>query len=264
MTKNKGEKQRGTQQKHGDSQLSILSFLTPAFAVMSSLSATPVTAETVNGPSTETGKKHSLEKGNDRVSPDGKLQRLEEEIVEIPQPQKGNKNRNKIYEKVIDIMKDLKPIVDKKDNPTPKALNSLYQLVIFLSHVVFDDFNTVDSVVNENPEICESNQNMKYAQHCKNLKREMEKSQRTVKILDMPIEDFTINGKIENFNTARENVRTTLKAKLLLLIHSLAVQSRLTLNQFAMEILLQQLWQQTRIKKSLLKKLLEQHQRKSL
>jgi len=35
----------------------------------------------------------------------------------------------------------------------------------------------------------------------------MEKSQRTVKILDMPVEDSLIGGKIENTNTARENVK---------------------------------------------------------
>ena len=42
----------------------------------------------------------------------------------------------------------------------------------------------------------------------------MEKSQRTVKILDMPVEDSLIGGKIENTNTARENVKKTLKNKL--------------------------------------------------
>jgi len=88
-----------------------------------------------------------------------------------------------------------------------EAFNALYQIVIFLSHVVFEDFGTVDRVVNENREIRESNQTLKYAQHCHKLKKEMEKSQRTVKILDMPVEDSLICGKIENTNTARENVK---------------------------------------------------------
>ena len=55
---------------------------------------------------------------------------------------------------------------------------------------------------------------MKYAQHCEKLKKEMEKSQRTVKILDMPVEDPLIGSKIENTNTARENIKKTLKTKL--------------------------------------------------
>ena len=55
---------------------------------------------------------------------------------------------------------------------------------------------------------------MKYAQHWDKLKKEMEKSQRTVKILDMPVEDSLIGGKIENTNMSRENVKKTLKKKL--------------------------------------------------
>ena len=47
-----------------------------------------------------------------------------------------------------------------------------------------------------------------------NLKKKWKKSQRTVKILDMPVEDSLIGGKIENTNTARENVKKTLKNKL--------------------------------------------------
>ena len=125
-------------------------------------------------------------------------------------------SRSEVYEKVVEIMKGLAPIIDDKNAPTPnrEAFNALYQIVIFLSHVVFEDFGTVDRVVNENREIRESNQTLKYAQHCDKLKKEMEKSQRTVKILDMPVEDSLIGGKIENTNTARENVKKVLKNKL--------------------------------------------------
>ena len=83
-----------------------------------------------------------------------------------------------------------------------------------MSHVVFENYGTVDRVVNENRVIRESNQTMKYAQHCEKFKKEMEKSQRTVKTLDMPNEDSLIDGKIEHTNTARENVKKTLKTKL--------------------------------------------------
>ena len=54
---------------------------------------------------------------------------------------------------------------------------------------------------------------MKDAQHCENLKKDMVKAQRIVKVLDMPIEDSITNGKIENMNTARDNVKKTLKDK---------------------------------------------------
>ena len=57
----------------------------------------------------------------------------------------------------------------------------------------------------------------------------MEKAQRTVKILDMPVEDSLIGGKIENTNTARENVKKTLKNKLNISLE-LLIGSSITLN----------------------------------
>jgi len=110
-------------------------------------------------------------------------------------------------------MKGLAPIATDKNAPPPnqETFNALYKIVVFLSHIVFEDFGTVDRVVNENREIRESNQTMKYAQHCEKLKKEMKKSQRTVKVLDMPVEDSLIGGKIENTNTARENVKKNLE-----------------------------------------------------
>ena len=73
--------------------------------------------------------------------------------------------------------------------PNRESFKALYEIVVFLNHVVFEDFGTVDHVVNENRKICESNQTMKDAQHCENLKKDMVKAQRIVKVLDMPIED---------------------------------------------------------------------------
>ena len=135
--------------------------------------------------------------------------RLGDNVSCLNPPESRNNSRNEVYEKVVEIMKWLAPIVADKNAPTPncKDFNALYQNVIFFSHVVFEDYGTVARVVNENREIRESNQTMKYAQHCDKLKKEMEKSQPTVKILDMPVEDSLIVGKIENTNTARENVK---------------------------------------------------------
>jgi len=68
-------------------------------------------------------------------------------------------NLEPIHEKVVDIMKGLAPIVADKNAPTlnSEAFNALYQIVIFLSHVDFEDYGTVDRVVNKNREIRESN-----------------------------------------------------------------------------------------------------------
>ena len=187
--------------------------MTPALVVINSTSAATETMETINDPSTENVRKRPLDKGNEKISPVGKSLRLKEEVSEISQPEKKNKTRDEFYEKVVDIMKGLAPMVSNEDAPIPnrEAFKALYQIVVFLSHVVFEDFGSVERIVKENREIHESNQTMKYAQHCENLKKDMEKSQRTVKVLDMPVKDSITNGKIENMNTARDNVKKLLK-----------------------------------------------------
>ena len=83
----------------------------------------------------------------------------------------------------------------------------IYGFPVFHSSVVFEDFGTIDRVVNKHRELRESNKTMKYAQHCEKVKKEMKKSQSTVKVLDMPIEESLTNNKIENQTAARENVK---------------------------------------------------------
>ena len=206
-------------------QPSILQFLTPALGILSARATTEETNNprkpdeiitNSNSQQNDTGKKRPLDKEGEKVSPIGKAMRLDDDTNSHESLDPRTNSRSEVYEKVVEIMKGLAPIIDDKNAPTPnrEAFNALYQIVIFLSHVVFEDFGTVDRVVNENREIRESNQTLKYAQHCDKLKKEMEKSQRTVKILDMPVEDSLIGGKIENTNTARENVKKVLKNKL--------------------------------------------------
>ena len=211
--------------KDGVFQPSILQFLTPALGILSARATTEETNNprkpdeiitNSNSQQNDTGKKRPLDKEGEKVSPIGKAMRLDDDTNSHESLEPRTNSRSEVYEKVVEIMKGLAPIIDDKNAPTPnrEAFNALYQIVIFLSHVVFEDFGTVDRVVNENREIRESNQTLKYAQHCDKLKKEMEKSQRTVKILDMPVEDSLIGGKIENTNTARENVKKVLKNKL--------------------------------------------------
>ena len=152
----KGEKQKGNQPKPGETQPSILSFLTPAFAVLSSVGATDEPTEIISDPIVETSKKRPLDKGNEKISPAGKTLRLEDEVSAIPQP--GNKtteSRNEVYEKVVNIMQGLAPMVSDNDNAIPdrELFKALYHIVVYLTHVVFEDFGTVDRVVKENREI---------------------------------------------------------------------------------------------------------------
>ena len=109
----------------------------------------------MNSQPNNNGKKRPLEKEGEKVSPLGKAMRLDEDASSLKSPEPRADSRNEVYEKVVEIMKGLAPIIDDKNAPTPnrEAFNALYQIVVFLSHVVFEDFGTVDRVVNENREI---------------------------------------------------------------------------------------------------------------
>ena len=77
---------------------------------------------------------------------------LDDDVSILNPPEPQSDSRNEVYEKVVYIMKVLAQIVADKNAPTPnsEAFNTLYQIFIFLSHVVFEDYGTVDNVVNEN------------------------------------------------------------------------------------------------------------------
>ena len=146
-------------------QPSILRFLTPTLGILSATSAMPEVTNDIRTPNEPTpntnsqpnnnGKKRPLEKEGEKVSPLGKAMRLDEDVSSLKSPEPRADSRNEVFEKVVEIMKGLAPIIDDKNAPTPnrEAFNALYQIVVFLSHVVFEDFGTVDSVVNENREI---------------------------------------------------------------------------------------------------------------
>ena len=113
----KGEKQKGNQPKPGEAQPSILSFLTPALSVLSSVGADCGPTEIASDPIVEPSKKRPLDKGQEKISPAGKTLRLEDEVSTIPQPEnRKTENRDEVYEKVVNIMKGLAPMVS--DNAT--------------------------------------------------------------------------------------------------------------------------------------------------
>ena len=79
---------------------------------------------------------------------------------------------------------------------------------------------------------------MKYAQHCDKVKKEMEKSQRTVpyrKVLDMPIEESLTKNKVENPTAA---IGKTSKKHLCVKMNihlEILFGSRITLNMKAID-----------------------------
>ena len=76
---------------------------------------------------------------------------------------------------------------------------------------------------------------MKYAEHCDKVKKEIEKSQRTVKVLDMPIEESLIKNKVENPTAA---IGKTSKKHLCVKMNihlEILFGSRITLNMKAID-----------------------------
>ena len=68
----------------------------------------------------------------------------------------------------------------------------------------------MDLIVNENNQICNVNQDLGFNEHVTRTRNDMEKSQRTVKVLDVDIDNSFPNSVIENMSSLRETVWSNL------------------------------------------------------
>ena len=68
----------------------------------------------------------------------------------------------------------------------------------------------MDLIVNENNQICNVNQDLGFNEHVTCTRNDMEKSQRTVKVLDVDIDNSFPNSVIENMSSLRETVWSNL------------------------------------------------------
>ena len=64
----------------------------------------------------------------------------------------------------------------------------------------------MDLIVNENNQICNVNQDLGFNEHVTCTRNDMEKSQRTVKVLDVDIDNSFPNSVIENMSSLRETM----------------------------------------------------------
>ena len=111
----------------GVSQLSILGFLTPALGILSGTNTGPGKTNKTRTPNKPTpitnpepndnGNKHPLEKEGEKVSPLGKTMCLGDDFTILNPPEPRSDTHNKVYEKVVNIMKGLEPIVADKNAP---------------------------------------------------------------------------------------------------------------------------------------------------
>ena len=115
--------------KAGGSQLSILSFLTPALGILSATNKglgntnetrTPTEPTPImNSQPNDNGKKRPLEKEGEKISPLVKTMRLGDDVTILNPLEPRTNSCNEVYEKVVDIIKGLAPIVTDKNAPTP-------------------------------------------------------------------------------------------------------------------------------------------------
>ena len=75
---------------------------------------------------------------------------------------------------------------------------------------MFDEYGVTDRIVNENSQICNFYQNLRFNDHVTRTCNDMEKYQRTVKVLNLGIVNSVPNGVIENMGSLRETVRSNL------------------------------------------------------
>ena len=71
---------------------------------------------------------------------------------------------------------------------------------------LFEEYDVSDRIVKENKQIRNANQDLRYNDHVTRTRNDMEKSQRTVKVLNVGLDNSFPNGVIENMNALRETV----------------------------------------------------------
>ena len=83
-------------------------------------------------------------------------------------------------------------------------------MVTTLWQFSFDEYGVTDRIVNENSQNLNVNQDLRFNEHVTRTRNDMERSQRTVKVLDVDIDNSFPNGVIENMSSLRETVRSNL------------------------------------------------------
>ena len=68
---------------------------------------------------------------------------------------------------------------------------------------LFDEYGVTDRIFKENCQIRNVNQDLQYNDHVTRTHNDMEKSQRTVKVLEVDLDNSFPNGVIENMSALR-------------------------------------------------------------
>ena len=84
----------------------------------------------------------------------------------------------------------------------------VFLIVTTFCQFLFDEYGVTDRIVNENSQIRNVNQNLRF--QVMRTHNDMEKYQRTVKVLDIFVDNSFPSGVIENMSSLHETVRSNL------------------------------------------------------
>ena len=79
-------------------------------------------------------------------------------------------------------------------------------MVTTLCQFMFDEYGVTNRIVKENSQICNVNQDLRFNDHVTLTCNDVEKAQRTIKVLDINLDNSFHNGMIENMSSLSETM----------------------------------------------------------
>ena len=103
------------------------------------------------------------------------------EITEIIPPKdasnvRTNDKQHDHFNKVLGIIEDLTPIVENNEPVTKADFRQVLFMVKTLCQFMFDEYGVMDRIVNENSQIRNVNQDLRFNDHVTRTRKDMEKS----------------------------------------------------------------------------------------
>ena len=169
-------------------------------------------------------KNHQVEGEAEKLSPNDKAPRKDDidnsddtdiKITEIIPPKDAlnkldSEKRKENLNNVVAMIKELTPIGKSNVPVTNKDFKQVLMMLSTICQFLFEEYDVSDKIDNENKQIRNANQDLRYNDHVTRTRNDMEKSQRTMKVLDVGLDNSFSNGIIENMNALRETVRSNL------------------------------------------------------
>ena len=169
-------------------------------------------------------KNHQVEGEAEKLSPNDKAPRTDNsepsdnmdiEITKVIPPtnvsdKTVNEQRKKNLLSVFDMIKTLEHIDNSSAPVSNKDFRQVIMMMTTLCTFVSQEYEVSDRIVKETKQIRNENQDLRYNSHVTRTRSDMEKSQRTVKVLNVDVDNSFRNGVIENMSALRESVKKNL------------------------------------------------------